>query len=296
MFWLLNACTPPEPATEVPALPEAEVQRERCVDCTLAATSEFQAEEEWIAYQWLEAEYDEWGNLAIERRDDSQGARAELSAVYHGRWLLERQVLDTFVSPVLDERDEWIWEGGKLVERIALRSGVPWRATYTSDSDAPYEEVRIDEGDDGSIDTVTSFTWQGDSIVLESEDRGDDGSVDRTVAFGYDGEGRVVTFEDDDLETGGYEHIDQTWGGPQDNLLSYTRSRSDGASPPSLLFQDFEWSEDWRSVTIEVFVDTELFETDTRTYDEAGRSLTLLREFPEGSFANARTTWEWSCP
>ncbi|MEZ4319989.1 MAG: hypothetical protein R3F61_20930 [Myxococcota bacterium] len=293
-WFALAGCTPssdPDPL----ALPDAEVQEPRYVGCTTEVVSEYSVAGTWTAYGWLERAYDEWGNVAFELREDEQGGRSELSSTYHGRWLLHREVLDTFGSPVVSEVESWTWDGNHLLERSGVRNGEPSLTTYTTTGANPYDHARVDLGADGTVDRSTAFTWIGDHIVREAEDDGDDGSVERSWAYVYDPDGYLLELAYDE-DSGAYDHLERTLGGPRGNVLTSRREISDGTGAPSVTFQDLEWAADWSASTSQVFVDGTLFEIDTSTYDPEGRLLSFERTFPDGAYTTVHDLWDWSCP
>lgn len=292
---LLVACKAPPTPEPAPALPTAAVVNERFVDCTADVTGDYASSGVWVPYLTRRRTYDEWGNVALDESEDAQGARLTSAATFSGRWQLTRDYVDTFGSPVVDEHDVWHWDGDVLLDRESVWNGVEALTTYTTASDAPYERAVLDRERDGRTDLVTELEWADGRVVAEAADDGGDGSVERTWAYRYDADGHLVQRDYDEV-SGAYDHLEQEYGGPHDNLLSSLREVSDGVGIPTFTYQEVDWTEDWTGAVTTIYVDGELFEIDTNLYDAQGRLELWQREFPTGVYTSVRESWTWECP
>jgi hypothetical protein len=291
---ILFACTPEAPVDSDPALPDPEVVAPRFVDCTMSGVGAFQQMGEWVDYLTRENTYDAWGNLVLDRTEDTSGGARQLDAVFHGSMPLERAFTDLFVSPVVAETDVWTWSGSELVQHDAVAAAVPSRTTYTSSGD-PWNEGDVDRALDGTVDTHLTARWQRGRIVETTEDDGADGSIERSERSTFDADGRLV--ERERIAPDQAVRLEQTWSDPVegDYLLS-ARETVTADGPPRVTFRQTTWTADWRTSETQVFVDGALTEIAFLEYDRDGRLLTWLRTFPNGTFSSTRELWEWDCP
>ncbi len=127
-------------------------------------------------------------------------------------------VLDSELQPVETNDD------GDPTEQLYRfpDSSLRWFRAY--DDEQRQTRLETDEGDDGSIDEVRTWTYT-EARIVEEQDAGADGSIERVWETDLDGEGRIV--EERAGKSGEQPDVVTTWTW-SDGLLVAKRSVSDG--------------------------------------------------------------------
>jgi hypothetical protein len=274
----------------------ATVQNARFVDCEADAVSEQQRPNgNWRPYFGRVQRFDTYGNLAFDRLDgqgEFEGLFYEVTSEYRGQWLDAYDEIDALSGTPIEIRERRTWDGPFLLEVVYTFDGQTERSTFTNDGVSPYTAAEVDRNDDGLIDQENTYDWEGELLIGATFDLGPDGAIDAQDRYEYDEDGRVSRYESE--QTASYRYVDQEFAGPHDNLLYYRDETGGDDLPERVDEQVWIWDEGWTVAEYEVTVDGQVTETGEQTFDDDGRLLTNLREFPDGQ--PIRETWSWTCP
>lgn len=272
------------------------VQNARFVDCEADAVAEIQRNNgNWRPYFSRVQTFDEYGNLAADRLDgegDLQGLFYELEQEWRGQWLDSLEETDALAGSPVERSEVRTWDGIFLLETVTTVDGQTDRITYENDGVSPYTESTVDSGDDGTTDQANEYEWDGELLVGATYDVGPDGAIDAQDRYEYDEEGRVSRYESE--QTSSFRYVDQEFAGPHDNVI-YLRDETGGDDAANVVNEQvWVWNDGWSRSEVEFTTDGDVTETTENTYDDEGRVLTSLREFPDSQ--PIRETWTWSCP
>jgi YD repeat-containing protein len=147
------------------------------------------------------------GTITKEEYDNNNDGTVDKAIYYEEDKGIRKEKHDEGVDGIFEKIVHYVYNADGTV-MLELISRSPGGSLITYDSSGNLTTAEHDDGDNGSIDKVITYTYDSSGNLTTAEhDDGDNGSIDKVITYTYDSSGNLTREEHDDGDDGSIDKV-----------------------------------------------------------------------------------------